>query len=352
MYDIACNFQRYLKNIGKRELLEKIATLSVPSFHAYGHSAECQIQYSPLYTEGIGLSDGEVMERLWSYLRRFARMTKEMRPAHRVDILTHALLYYSYQRTEKLSKLLALRWRRAQGIHTTALQNFEQLTIAEKIHEQDVLTWIKDEKNFLLKSSASNNLIEALQSSAAKRKFLLQLKSKYADGQKIAKRLSAQINKEMKKIKHIQTELGDNCLDLKTVLDPMVLSSRKKQDIIQNYLLMNRAKEELQILEQDMLNTLSFFKIKSDVLKKHIEAITSETNRTAYTIGIYGLLHQYQSKVDLQYQTALNMFSQFINLPSTHSQESDSTSYDQVNYDDSDTDDEYESYNESESDDD
>ncbi len=50
--------------------------------------------YSPPHSTGIGLSDGEVMERMWSILRRFSRMTKEMRPAHRVDILTHALLYY------------------------------------------------------------------------------------------------------------------------------------------------------------------------------------------------------------------------------------------------------------------
>ena len=42
------------------------------------------------------------MERLWSYLRRFARMTKEMRPAHRVDILSSALVYYGIQTKEKL----------------------------------------------------------------------------------------------------------------------------------------------------------------------------------------------------------------------------------------------------------
>ncbi len=41
---------------------------------------------------GFGLSDGEVCERLWSFLRRFATMTKEMRPAHRVDVLTDALI--------------------------------------------------------------------------------------------------------------------------------------------------------------------------------------------------------------------------------------------------------------------
>ena len=45
----------------------------------------------------VGLSDGEVMERLW----HFSRMTKEMRPSHCVDVLVHALLYYSRQKKDK-----------------------------------------------------------------------------------------------------------------------------------------------------------------------------------------------------------------------------------------------------------
>ena len=50
--------------------------------------------FGPLRCEGIGPSDGEVMECLWSYLRCFDRMTKEMRLAHRTDVLVHALVYY------------------------------------------------------------------------------------------------------------------------------------------------------------------------------------------------------------------------------------------------------------------
>ena len=33
------------------------------------------------------------MERLWSHMRRYSKMTKEMRPSHRVDVLTDALLH-------------------------------------------------------------------------------------------------------------------------------------------------------------------------------------------------------------------------------------------------------------------
>jgi len=47
-----------------------------------------QSVFSPLRCDGLGLSDGEVMECMWSYLRHFSRMTKEMRPAHRVDVLS------------------------------------------------------------------------------------------------------------------------------------------------------------------------------------------------------------------------------------------------------------------------
>lgn len=63
-----------------------------------------KVLYSPLRIEGIGLSDGEVMERLWSYLRRFSRMTKEMRPAHREDVLSHAMLYYCQKKTERMGE--------------------------------------------------------------------------------------------------------------------------------------------------------------------------------------------------------------------------------------------------------
>lgn len=34
------------------------------------------------------------MERLWSYLRSFSKITKEMTPAHRMDLLSDALLHF------------------------------------------------------------------------------------------------------------------------------------------------------------------------------------------------------------------------------------------------------------------
>ena len=40
------------------------------------------------------MADGEACERLWSFLRHFARTTKEMRPSHGINVLSDALSYY------------------------------------------------------------------------------------------------------------------------------------------------------------------------------------------------------------------------------------------------------------------
>ena len=63
-----------------------------------------KVKYSPRYLKGFGLSDGEVMERLWSHMRRFSRMTKEMRPSHRIDVLTDALMYFAQKADASLGK--------------------------------------------------------------------------------------------------------------------------------------------------------------------------------------------------------------------------------------------------------
>ena len=62
-----------------------------------------KVNYSPRYSDdGLGLTDGEVMERLWSHMRRFSRMSKEMRPSHRIDVLTDALRYCAQKAARNL----------------------------------------------------------------------------------------------------------------------------------------------------------------------------------------------------------------------------------------------------------
>ncbi len=48
------------------------------------------------------MSDGEVIECLWPYLQPFSRMTNEMRPSHRIDVLCHALTHYGLKKKRKM----------------------------------------------------------------------------------------------------------------------------------------------------------------------------------------------------------------------------------------------------------
>ena len=61
---------------------------------------------NPRNITGYGLSDGEVVERLWAYLRRFASMTKEMGPSHRIDVLSDAIKHYARGATCNIGKLV------------------------------------------------------------------------------------------------------------------------------------------------------------------------------------------------------------------------------------------------------
>ena len=62
------------------------------------------MKYSPRRVAGIGPTDGETVERLWSFLRTFSKITKEMTPSHRVDVLSDALTYYTHRNILKIGE--------------------------------------------------------------------------------------------------------------------------------------------------------------------------------------------------------------------------------------------------------
>ncbi|CAK8689898.1 unnamed protein product [Clavelina lepadiformis] len=99
-YDIACKLKSHLQIRKQHHILHRV-DFAVPVFHGYGHKLSCQLQFSPRQLEGFGLTDGEAMERLWSYLRKFNCITKEMKPKHRTYLLTDALIHFGCRLKKK-----------------------------------------------------------------------------------------------------------------------------------------------------------------------------------------------------------------------------------------------------------
>ncbi|KAJ6548084.1 hypothetical protein B0H10DRAFT_1728956, partial [Mycena sp. CBHHK59/15] len=49
--------------------LQRVAFV-INAMHAFGHQWVCQLVYSPRLRRGMGLTDGEGVERFWSRIRK------------------------------------------------------------------------------------------------------------------------------------------------------------------------------------------------------------------------------------------------------------------------------------------
>ncbi|VDI77370.1 Hypothetical predicted protein, partial [Mytilus galloprovincialis] len=125
MYDIACILDKQLKKY-KVDVLDRIS-LSIPIFQCFGHKFSCQVIFNPRKTLGIGLTDGEGMERLWSYLGKFSSITKEMTPENRIDLLTDALIYYGQKKKQKLGASLVTKIEKSKKLLETSEQVLKDL---------------------------------------------------------------------------------------------------------------------------------------------------------------------------------------------------------------------------------
>ena len=60
--------------------------------------------------------DGENLERLWSYLEKFSKITKEMSPENRTDIMAQGLYHYTKKVEAKFNVSLVQKHEKAQQI--------------------------------------------------------------------------------------------------------------------------------------------------------------------------------------------------------------------------------------------
>ncbi|KAG2046020.1 hypothetical protein BDR06DRAFT_985702 [Suillus hirtellus] len=81
LYDVGCVLSR---SLSQYDILPKSVTsrlrFATMAMHAYGHEWVCQLEYNPCMCNGLGLSDGEGTERLWS---RFVKLIGIQRSSSR-----------------------------------------------------------------------------------------------------------------------------------------------------------------------------------------------------------------------------------------------------------------------------
>ncbi|KNZ50188.1 hypothetical protein VP01_4554g1, partial [Puccinia sorghi] len=82
----------------QQQLLPQYSTrmnFATSIFHSYVHNWKCQLAYNPRLNEGWGLTDGEVLEHLWSYLSPPVSPLKYATRKHRLSAINHWIIFFT-----------------------------------------------------------------------------------------------------------------------------------------------------------------------------------------------------------------------------------------------------------------
>ncbi|KAL0567055.1 hypothetical protein V5O48_014942 [Marasmius crinis-equi] len=88
LYDVACVLDRSINlyDMISNSILLRLQLVTTV-MHAYGHQWVCQLYYNPRLRVGLGITDGEGVERLWSRLRKLIGIERRASRATRLRIL-------------------------------------------------------------------------------------------------------------------------------------------------------------------------------------------------------------------------------------------------------------------------
>jgi hypothetical protein len=106
-YDIGCAFTKTLasSSLGRRAR-ELHLRLLTGAFHGHSHHRGCQLDYHPQYIKGIGLTDAEGCERIFSASNAIASGTRHASKFHRHQAIEEHFAFWDEDKYAALSECL------------------------------------------------------------------------------------------------------------------------------------------------------------------------------------------------------------------------------------------------------
>ncbi|RCH83946.1 hypothetical protein CU098_006385, partial [Rhizopus stolonifer] len=105
-------------------------------------SKHCQVKYNPRLIPNFGLTDGERMERLWSYMAKFITMTKPMLAENRKYVLYMAVMYRNNAIKTNMAKVIYEKcnrlWKEQQRLKEVDAWSQDKLKEVAEKHNQHV----------------------------------------------------------------------------------------------------------------------------------------------------------------------------------------------------------------------
>ncbi|KAI9544896.1 hypothetical protein NQZ68_041836 [Dissostichus eleginoides] len=158
--DVACKYWPYMEKLQEPTTMKPF--LSV--MHARAHATKCEIKWSGKNQEGAGMTAGEEVEQVNSYLSRCALTTQYMSKAARLDMLTVHAMGWNRKKVTPFIRHLPQDIKRLLE-ETASLEELK--TELHCVSDDMVSTWISDVKEWASETSGTSEdiLQTALQQS-------------------------------------------------------------------------------------------------------------------------------------------------------------------------------------------
>ncbi|KAI9522390.1 hypothetical protein NQZ68_036306 [Dissostichus eleginoides] len=144
--DVACKYWPYMEKAARvLPALQELTTMK--PFLSVMHATKCEIKWSGKNQEGAGMTAGEEVEQVNSYLSRCALTTQYMSKAARVDMLTVHAMGWNRKKGDSLHQALSTRYVKTSKRLLEETASLEELkTELHCVSDDMVSTWISDVK--------------------------------------------------------------------------------------------------------------------------------------------------------------------------------------------------------------
>ncbi|KAI0629625.1 hypothetical protein C8Q77DRAFT_1065128, partial [Trametes polyzona] len=148
-YDVACAFFKILlrSSLGPRVASLKVSGV-VPAFHGHSHNRACQVDWHPLYQDGVGKEDFEGCECLFSESNLLAPGTRLSTVFHRHQAIEQFMGFWSEQKHADSGKFILDNYRQALDIIKTDGEALELLSQQLGVGPADFERYLQEERAY------------------------------------------------------------------------------------------------------------------------------------------------------------------------------------------------------------
>ncbi|KAK4028155.1 hypothetical protein OUZ56_017415 [Daphnia magna] len=308
-YDVVCQYWKWMKTKVARHFpeyrnLTSEMTGILPIMHKNAHQLPCKILWNPRWTTGMGLTGGEEHEQVFSKLYLYAYVLKHMTKHNRNDFLTLAILYWNWGKIENMHFLLRKKLEKARKEIKQGTPKLEKLLETHNLVYND-LPLIHKELETKAKAILDQRKTKKTTSRTKLRRVLTETKRKALETIEL-------INSKDTTLPISYEDFNEGVFPWETVLDRVdthfpTLSLADKYNIVDCWMLLKRAREEITLSKNEMINYMRFLIDKRSSLQQPSQKHTGEDEKFAKGKSVMKVSEVHH--LNLKIQMALTTFN-------------------------------------------